>query len=221
MMIGAREQIDTIAGNVSNVNTPGYRSRRVFQRLLSDRAAIPQQPVAFADPSGASASLKATGNPLDLALAGEGWMLVRAGDRLFPVRSGQFRRDSEGRLADGAGRILQASGGGDLAISGSTPEIHPDGTILVNGQPEARLGVFDASVLSSAAAGMPADNPPGELAEDFSVRQGMVMPSDVDLAAEMVALNRAMRLAESGAKVFQTYDELLGRAITKLGDTGR
>ena len=137
------------------------------------------------------------------------------------VSSAQLRRDSEGRLTDSLGRILQAAGGGDIVISANNPVILKDGTMLVGGQPEARVGLFaSASEVRRAGngeQGISAGSLPN-IADDAVVHQGMVVPSDVDLASEMVALTQAGRTAETGAKLFQIYDDLLGRVATKMGD---
>lgn len=61
---------------------------------------------------------------------------------------------------------------------------------------------------------------PEEIADPV-VRQGFVTPSQVDTATEMVDLTRAGRLAETGAKIFQIYDDLAGRVATKLGEIAR
>jgi flagellar basal-body rod protein FlgG len=150
--------------------------------------------------------------------------MLREGDRFYATRSVQLRRDGEGRLVDGAGRFLQASGGGDVAIGAGTPEILRDGTVLIGGQPEARIGLFKTpNALAELAPGAtPATE---ELSTDLpeeatagAIYQGMVTASNVDLGQEMVELTRASRIAETGARVFQVYDDLLGKAATKLGE---
>ena len=116
MLGSAQRRLDVIAGNVSNLSSPGFRSQRVFQQVLDVRQALPT--VLNASPPAVDVSaLKTTGNPLDIAITGPGVMLMRSGNRLVPVVSTQLHRDGEGRLVDAGGRFLQAAGGGDIVLS--------------------------------------------------------------------------------------------------------
>lgn len=221
LLISSQRRIDLTSVNVSNINTPGFRSQRAFQRIVDARQALPA--VLTSQMRGVEAgALKSTGNPLDIAMTGGGSMLVRSGERLVPVVSGQFHRDADGRLVDGGGHALQASGGGDVVVSGDAPVLLKDGTILINGQAESRIGAFLASsaisegVGPSAAAGILPDH-----AEDAVLHQGVIIPSNVDVGAEMVEITRAARAAETGARIFQIYDDLIARVASKLGEVGR
>jgi flagellar basal-body rod protein FlgG len=212
MMDGAQRRLDVSANNVGNISTPGFRASRVFSRIVDARDARPEDSIV---PAAAGATpLKATANPLDLATDPGSVLIFRAGGQHYATRSAQLRRDGEGRLVDGRGGALQAAGGGDLAIGPGTPTILADGTVTVDGQPQARIGLY----LDAGSAGPGPDLP--EAATGGVVHQGMIAPADVDLAAEMVELTRAGRLAETGARIFQVYDDLLGKAASKLGETG-
>jgi flagellar basal-body rod protein FlgF len=223
MMASAQRRIEVTASNISNINTPGFRSQKVFQQVLDERQTAPVTTLAIPRRTDQPA-FKQTGNPLDLAVSGSASLLLRAGDRLIGVSSAQLRRDSEGRLADSLGRILQAAGGGDIVISANNPVILKDGTMLVGGQPEARVGMFastsEVGGEGNVDHGISAGSLP-DIADDAVLHQGMVVPSDVDLASEMVDLTHAGRTAETGAKLFQIYDDLLGRVATKMGEIGQ
>jgi flagellar basal body rod protein FlgG len=220
ILASAQRRLDVIAVNVSNINTPGFRTRKVFQQVLDARQAMPT--ISTIQPNMAGDFvLKATGNPLDIAVTGSGYMLLRADDRLFPVVSAQLRRDGEGRLVDPAGRVLQASGGGDVVVSGNKPVLLKDGTIVINGQAEARIGAFVGSVAAGDTSGLPLEGALPEEAAGVVLQQGMIVPSNVDLGAEMVEMTRAARMAETGSRVFQVYDDLLGRVASKMGEVAR
>lgn len=219
MMDAAQRRLEVTANNVGNLNTPGFRAKRLFQHVVDARRALPVLDTAFARRP-AQAALKSTGNSLDIAVAGRAILLLREGDGLFPAVTAQLRRDGEGRLVDGAGRALQAAGGGDLIVGHGAVALLNDGTVLVNGQPEARIGLFAGSVEDFAEPGPLADALP-EIAEDAMLHQGMIIPSDVDLAVEMIDMTSAGRTAESGARIFQLADELLGKASSALGDIRR
>lgn len=221
MLVSAQRRLDVISANVSNINSVGFRSKRIYQQVLDARGGMPT--VSGVSPQAVQASaLRSTGNVLDIAITGGGAMLMRSGSRLVPVISAQLHRDGEGRLVDAAGRVLQAAGGGDIVLSDGQVTMLKDGTMLVGGQPEARVGSFavDPSIdpvrgIDGESAGLP------DAAEDAVLHQGMIVPSNVDLGAEMVEMTRASRMAETGARVFQLHDDLIGRVASKMSEAVR
>lgn len=223
ILSAAERRLEVIAQNTANVATPGYQRRISFESQIADRQTLPGLPLLSSVIDRRSGQLVSTGNPLDLALAGEGLFVVRDGDRLLPSRGGSFRRDGEGRLVDALGRALQQSGGGDVVVDSAALSISADGIVLADGQPVSRIGVFaldDAALDAMAASGLAEAALADEVA-DPQVRQGMVEQSNVVLGEEMVAMMTIQRASEGGAKLVQVYDELIGRVITSLGQTGR
>lgn len=210
MMDAAQRRIDVTAGNIGNLNTPGFRAKRVFQHVLDDRLATPV--TSTGEAAQGQPALKATGNPLDIAATG-GAIVLRIGDSLVSASSAQLRRGEDGQLIAAAGGVLQAAGGGDVIVGRGVLAILRDGTVLIDGQPEARIGLFAAG---EARGGILPDP-----AEDGVLHQGMLTASNVDLAAEMIDLTQAGRMAEAGAKLFQIGDELLGKVASTVGDMRR
>lgn len=215
MMADAQRRIEVTAQNVANVSTPGYRSERVFSKIVEQRESLPETWFGMAAEATGGA-FRSTGNPLDIATNTGSALLFRIADGFYLSRSAQLRRDPDGHLLDGAGGILQSAGGGDLSIGVGSPTFLADGTTLIDGQAEAKIGLFESAKYSNKVSG--AQLP--DASENGVLRQGMVVPSNVDLGAEMIDLTRAGRLAETGAKVFQIYDDLLGKAASKLADIG-
>ena len=162
-----------------------------------------------------------TGNGLDLAISGAGFFQLRAGDAIVYSRQGQFQRAEDGRVVTPQGYVLQQADGGDLMLDRTSVEILADGTVLGDGRPLARIALFvpaegtaaepiNGSLFAIAATSV-------EEASGAELRQGMVEASNVSMGDEMVAMMSAMRQAETGARLIQVYDELMGRAVTTLG----
>lgn len=214
MMTGAERRIEVTAANVSNLNTPGYRTRRIFIELIDSRSAKPVSREVLAR-SFRNAALLETSNALDLATDANSVLALRSGDSTFFARSAQLHRAPDGRLLDTQGRALLSADGGDLVVSSGLPEILPDGLVLIGGQPEGRVGLFDGQTANSI----------GDLGASAStggsVWQRRLVASDVELGDEMLELNKASRMAETGARLLQLQDDLLARTANQMGSIGR
>lgn len=213
MMRGAQNRVDVTASNVTNLNTTSYRTHRLFSQVLDARHAVPVDMEALA--VNGTAAIRQTGNPLDIATDPDAVILLRTGTRTEQSRSAQLHRDADGLLVDSLGRVLQSEGGGDVSVGQGNLTILKDGTVTSNGQAVAKIGLFKplAGDMEGRAVPAPADG--------AKLHSGATVGSDVDLGVEMVELTKASRLAETGAKVFSVYDDLLGAAATKLGEMPR
>lgn len=225
---GAERRIEVASKNIANVQTPGYKREIPYTEISGTtgnsalgRNSLPSTHTAiFTEP----AVLTETGNRLDIAIRGEGYVLLRDGERFFLARGGQFRRDAESALVDTQGRLVQQAGGGDLLLDTEAPEILPDGTVLSDGVPVGNIGLYaigsDMDVaslrlgISLDQTLMLAESDSGEIA------QGMVERSNVVLSDEMIGLVRTQRMAEAGAQMVRAYDQLIGQAISTFGRRG-
>jgi len=131
-------RMDVIGNNISNVNTVGFKKGRVnFQDLISQSmsgAARPTEEVGGVNPKQiglgmtvatidtihTQGSLQTTGVVSDLAIQGNGFYVLRTGDKELYTRAGAFGLDAEGNL------VNPANG---MRLQGWLPEVLPDGTI--------------------------------------------------------------------------------------------
>lgn len=209
-----------IAGrNIVNATTAGYHREIVFSRLVEGVAAAEAAPLETARDM-SSGKLGVTGNPGDLAIEGPGYFVVRSDQGLFYTRYGAFHH-ADGHLVDAEGRVLQAADGGDLAIRDGDWTISSEGQLSSDGIPAGRVAVVvfdDESVLSAHGGQLFAG--PGDAARPVDrpqIRQGMIEGSNVNTGDEMVRLMAALRSAETGQRLIQAYDELMGRALSAFG----
>lgn len=226
ILSATERRLETIAHNVSNLSTPGFKRQLSFTELMPGQvpgAAAEFLPSTRADL--AQGRMSETGNPLDLAISGDGFFRLRAGDTFVYSRNGHFRRAEDGTVVSPQGHVLQQASGGDLVLEQAAVEILSDGTVLDEGRPAGRLALFAPA---EGAAAEPLAGSLFAIAEGSDeevvgaqVRQGMVEASNVSLGDEMVGMMAAMRQAESGARLVQLYDELMGRTITTFGGIGR
>lgn len=206
---------DQIANDLANAATPGYKADRSTQRpfgelLLSnmktgqtigtaslgvaiDRTVTDMTPGALRD----------TGQPLDLAIEGEGFFVVRdaAGERY--TRSGQFQRSADGMLVTPEGAAVLGRGGAPVRVGA-------DGTV----DPTALrvVGLTDARKAGgNTFTGRPADLP------GASVRAGALEGSGTNPARAMVDLIASMRSFEATQRAITTIDTTLQKTANQVG----
>ena len=240
-MQGDMARVEQIGMNLANALTPGYKRGVAMQAPVGATfaahlagtqrpgaaaltAAMPQ-PVAFRSDT-AAGTLKATGQPLDLALGGKGYFEVATENGPAYTRQGSFRLDGSGRLVTAQGYAVMGQAG-EIVLTTAAPVINASGAIIGPGGSEdaplaqLKLVEFDAdSNLQSLGEGLfSAGSGMKQLStQESQVRQGYLENSNVVSTYEMTQLIQAMRHFESMHKVAQGYDDMLGTAIRKLGE---
>jgi flagellar basal body rod protein FlgG len=168
--------------------------------------------------------LRTTGNPLDLAVQGEGFFRVRAPEGERFTRDGRFLRTSEGALVTVSGYPVLDQAGQPVTLEDGLVRVAPNGEITVNGEAAGRLGlaVFEdprADLVRDEgnlflANGAPAAN------GTVVVAQGCLEMSNANPTQLMGQLVEVARSYEAAQKMVQNQDELLGRTISTLGRIG-
>jgi flagellar basal-body rod protein FlgG len=233
------DRLDRVALNLANASTPGYKreiaAASPFVDALAQAAStapidiepVQERPITLID--GRPGTVKSTGQPLDVALTGEGFFEVRTDTGPAYTRDGSFHTDEHGRLVTAQGHVV-AGRDGDITLSSSTPSIDSAGRITEDENtarnvaavaPHIKVVRFEdakgmqrlGNGLLSAGAGISTVSD-----ADVRLRQGALENSNVSTMQEMVQLMQTMRHFESVQKVAQGYDEALGTAIHKLGD---
>ncbi len=217
------------ANNLANANTVGYKRDRLFVTVLNQRLnneLVPESDRQLAQGADLThGAFEQTGNPLDVALRGDGFFEVmdETTGALRYTRAGRFVTDAEGTLRTPDGHAVQGTEGNIvLPTTGGPVEIGGDGTVRAAGQPVTRLrvvGFADPTALqrldgSSFSAGTAV---PEEVAAP-NVLQGFVEMSNVNAVREMTDMIEQFRLFESQQKSIHTLDGLLGQLVR---DTGR
>ena len=166
-------------------------------------------------------TLKTTDGTLDVALMGNGYFEVETDQGPAYTRNGQFHVDARGTLVTAQGQPL-AGRGGQITLAPGPVTIDATGTVTQNARSVGQLKVMDlagAGSLQHIAGGLYTGASPAQpLADaDIQVRQGALENSNVDHMTEMVQMVQVMRHFEAMTHVVQSYDDMVGTAITKLG----
>lgn len=223
----AREQ-ERVANNLANAGTIGYKRDRTFTAALNEYLDVEGGPQsdrvtdqwAALDPG----TFDSTGNPLDVAIDGEGFFTLsdEATGAMRYTRAGRFTLDADGMLRDPRGNQVEGLDGPiQIPENAGAIEIDEDGTIRADGERVGQLRIVsfaDPTALQRldgaafAANGMEALD-----VDEPSVKQGYVETSNVDPISEMTDMISHFRLFESQQKMLQSNDQILGHAARELG----
>jgi flagellar basal-body rod protein FlgF len=218
ILSASERKLEATANNVSNLSTPGFKRQVTFSELMPNQSDWPSNATRADLTQG---KLNSTGNPLDIAITGPGFLQLRSAKQVFYSRQGQFRVEADGAVVTPQGLVLQQQGGGDLTLDNAAVKVLEDGTVLDDGKPVAHIAVFASTDESGlqAVGGSLFKAPEMAMQESTSagIRQGMLESSNVSLGDEMVTMMTAMREAEGGSRLVQTYDDLIERAVTTFG----
>ncbi|MDO8299537.1 flagellar hook-basal body protein [Lacisediminimonas sp.] len=225
-MKGDMQRLATISQNLVNAATPGFKRDIAvgtsFSALVMGNGLFSAPvPASAVLPDLKPATLRFTGNALDVAIESAGFFEVRHEGQTFYTRQGNFAIDATGRLVTQAGHAVAGSSG-DILLSTPKPVIDAQGNIVENGKPVAQLKLVrfsNPSLLQRSGDGLFLQGGAAIEPEGVSrVRQSHLEVSNVNTAAEMVRLIETMRHFEAGQKVIQMIDAMNERAISKLGE---
>jgi len=238
--------LDIIANNLANVSTTGFkRSRAVFEDLLYQTARQPgaqssqttQVPNGLQIGTGArpvaterihlQGNLTQTGNSLDVAIQGNGFLQVLLPDGTTAyTRAGNLMLDNTGQIVTPDGYAVQPAITIPQGVTGIT--IGKDGIVSVQqpGQaaptqvgtmqltnfinPAGLLSYGDNLYLETASSGTPASGTPGNNGLGL-INQGFLETSNVNVVEELVLMIQTQRAYEINSRAIQTADQMLGR----------
>lgn len=222
-----REQ-ERIANNLANANTVGYKRDRLFTEALNehlDEEGAPQSSrivTQWADLR--AGALDETGNPLDVAIDGEGFFAVtdEATGATRYTRDGRLTVDADGLLRTASGFLLEGEAGPiQVPTAGEAIEISKNGEVRAGGEPVGRLRLVtfaDPTALRRLdGVTFAAEGQEPEPVEQPNVLQGFVEGSNVDPVHEMTDMITYFRQFETQQKLMQTTDHLLGSITRELG----
>lgn len=231
--LAAMRRLDVISNNLANVNTPGYKKDKMsFEGLLAGSVNPPAVPQGrTADPvmqkeniyiDFSSGPTSQSGNPLDLALDGDGFFAITTPEGTSYTRQGNFRTSADGTLVTVDGYPVQGSGGAAIRIQGSRVEIDSKGGVIVDGAQIGAISVVDFEkpyTLTKVgnALFVPADPQAASQVGKAQVQQGHLEGSNVESISEMVQMIETNRYFEACSKVIKGFDDMAAKAANEIG----
>lgn len=224
-----RRQQVRIANNLANADTTGYKRDRFFVEVLNERIDAQGHPRSNrqirqgSDFSGGA--LEETGNPLDVALGGDGFFVVQeegTGANRY-TRAGHFVVGNEGTLRTPGGKAVVGEGG-PIQVpvdSGGSITIAENGEITVGDEEVGRLRVVQfenrQQLERAQGAAFTAGNMRPEPVENPQVLQGKIETSNVDPVSEMTDMIEHYRQFEAQQRMMRTTGEAMRTATQSLG----
>jgi flagellar basal-body rod protein FlgF len=231
-----RRNMDILANNIANINTTAFKKESaIFQEYLmemdgTDTPAANQ--VAFVQDKAvirdfAEGKMRATGNPLDVALNGKNFFVVRMPDGSERyTRNGHFRLGDDGTLVTSGNRPVLDTSGSPLVFTAQDEgiDIAPDGTVSTKGRGIiGKLNVVtfeDLSALEKAGESMFTSEAKPIPATGYSVMQAMIEDSNVEPIIEINNLINIARRYQAVAQALDQQQELESKAINRLARIG-
>lgn len=222
--LSKQRHMDTIAQNMANANTNGFKKERVsFKDYLipvdntvsqaDDGRVMSEMSNVMIDFS--NGGITQTGNALDLAINGEGFFVLE-GNKY--TRNGSFKVSSDGYLAT-HDDVKVMGEGGPISIIGSKIDIGDSGEVLVDDISVGKLSIVnftDRNVLRKQTGTVFTTDVQGEEAGS-TVTQGYLEASNVEVVKEMVQMLNTVREFESYQKMIKAFDEASSQTINEMG----
>ncbi|MCP1200910.1 flagellar basal-body rod protein FlgF [Notoacmeibacter sp. MSK16QG-6] len=216
------KRMETLADNVANVNTVGFRATRMrFEEALSKTEtgenSFVKEGGTFVDTR--NGALTETGNSFDFAIRGDGWFGIQSDQGLVLTRDGRFTVSNDGELQTLNGHPVVDAGGAPIRIDGAAGPVEAgqDGVLYQNGRIAGSLGLFSYDPTgevgrAEGSAIIPASAPePIVDRNDAGVVQGFIEESNVDPIREMTQLISLQRR-------FESVNSLMTRTTDKTDD---
>ncbi|AJQ92724.1 flagellar hook-basal body protein [Gynuella sunshinyii] len=226
-MLRSLEQLNTIGQNIANVNTTAYKSRVSFNSVINTFD-VAQNSVSGTDKITQNISLllsqglpTQTHDPHHFMIDGDGFFVINDGDgQQLLTRNGAFQINAAGILVTKDGKEVSGEMG-SIRIPGDVT-VDANGTIWSEGEEIDQLTVVSVNTdqLIPETEGyfrMPASLNNAD-PEKYTVRQGMLENSNVNVQHEFTNLITVMRQFEMQQKVLRGYDQMMNTGITTLGE---
>jgi flagellar basal-body rod protein FlgG len=223
-MEAQQQQFDAISNDMANIDTPGYQSTILgFHDLLyssgdygsnvATGAGTQAEQLGYDQTQGA---IQQTGQPLDVAIEGQGYLEVRRQDGTIGLtRNGALQLNDKRQLTTQTGMLVQPPITIPAGVDPSQVSIASNGTVSVGKQTLGKLTlvgvpapdglVADGDSVFSATAASGALRP----AKGASLQQGALEGSNVDMGDEMSKMMAAQQQYAMGSQAIQYQAQML------------
>jgi flagellar basal-body rod protein FlgF/flagellar basal-body rod protein FlgG len=221
-LVARSQALDTAAANLANAQTPGFRAEREFFRsVLLGPDALTSQLGRTVNNYGllggdrldmSQGALTATGNPLDLAIEGEGFFQIQTANGVRFTRDGGFHRSTRGQLVTAAGEPVLTAAAQPIQLPPGEVTVGSDGAVSVAGGVVAVVGVmtFPAGTrLTPEGANryVPPSGTAAVVSKSGAVHQGALEAANQDViqgSLDLIVMQRQAEMMQKALTIFHT-----------------
>jgi flagellar basal-body rod protein FlgF len=228
------DALDVLANNLANLNTAGFKEERAFYTYLNQsldssngsetlNEAINQSVKVRTALNTAAGSITPTGSDLDIAIEGNGFLVINTPHGIRYTRNGNLKPNAQSILATSEGFPVMGDNDQPISLGAGKIQINTDGTVSMDGAPAGRLKVVafkDLSALQKEGQSLFVSraNPLAERPSEAIIRSGYLEQSNVNSVSSIVKMVDVLRQFESIKKTVDLImNDLNTKAIDKLG----
>ena len=226
--IALERRLNTIANNVANTNTTGFRAGQVrFEEVLDGGSAkapsFVNEGQSYLSPQ--SGTVTETGASLDFAIQGDAWFAAQSDAGTIVTRDGRFKMAETGELVTLEGHSVLDAGGAPVQLNaaGGKPIVSNDGIVRQDGNVISSIGLFEyqptADFRRHGSSGIIAESEPQPVVntQGVGMLQGFVEESNVNPIEEMSKLIIVHRTFDQIAAAIRDTEGSQEKAIETLG----
>jgi len=223
--------MNVVANNIANMNTTGFKGEKMMfiehlvksaggGRISGDQLAFVRDIATVRDLS--EGPLERTGNPLDVALRGDGYFVVETKDGDRYSRSGRFHLDEGGQLVTDRGDPVLSDGGQPFFFSTEDKDISisRDGTVATENGELGRIRVVEfenQQKLRATAGGLYETGEQPQDVDSPDIVQGMLEGSNVEPIIELTRMIEVSRSYDAAKKFIDKEDERMRKVAQEMG----
>lgn len=216
--------MDVTANNIANANTTGYSSEHILfnSYLAKDVSQKSRNDMAFDYDISSyhnleNGPIRATGNPLDLAISGDGFFSVETPLGPRYTRAGNFQIDSNGTLVTADGNPVLSNNGQTIIFPPEARDIviGGAGNITVDGTEFATIGVYkfaNPQLLERLNGAMFKSEVEPEISASAKVVQGALNNANVKPVLELTHMLEVSRSVANTSKLIEAMYDLQRKA---------
>lgn len=228
-LLARSQALDIAAGNLANAGTAGYRAERdYFRSAILGPEALESQLNATVNAFGVlggsrldlgQGALTPTGNPLDVAIEGEGFFAIQTKHGIRYTRNGQLERAQDGTLTTQAGEPVLDEKNRTIQVPAGETAIGSDGAVSVNGAIAGRIGLFSfasgGALTAEGADRYAATDGTQPAAGTGTIHQGTLESSNQDVIGGSLQLVLMQRQAEMMQKAVSIFSNDFDKAASE------
>lgn len=224
-LVALNREIDVVANNVANVNTPGFKGENSLFLEHIHRAQR-QDPVSFVSDYGTvrdtrQGALTRTDNSLDIAVLGGGYLVVQDGDKQHYTRAGHLLLTPNGSISTADGKPVMSTNNGPIQIPAEATRITiaADGTVSTEFGQIARLNLVSfekEQFLKPLGNGLYSSDETPQPAAGTTLAQGMLENSNIESVKAMTRMIEIMRNYQSVWNLVTTESQRQLTAVQRL-----